>query len=195
MTASEVVRNVRITDVYQQLSGGARVRRGRAKAAWRGGKDWNVHLYDDSGRWVDFARGDKGDVLDLIVRFQGCTRSDALRWLADMIGSTLDDRPSATRQALADSAKIAADAAYFADAALILAEEQLEKLAADDPERREWNRLVRELRVSPEGEYRAWWRNGHAEMAAALVGAGRERSRRIQAMLAGYLTAELVNGA
>jgi hypothetical protein len=194
MTATEITSNIRITQVWGWLGGG-KVRRNRAQAFYRGGDGFSVHLRDDKGSYIDFVDGSRGGILDLVVRVRGGTRADALHWVADMIGATLDDRPSISRSALVDTAKIAADAVYFTDAALVLAEEQLESLAPDDPERIEWNRLVRALRVSPEAEYREWWSNGNAQTAAALVQAGRERARRMQTLLAAFLDAEVFDAA
>jgi hypothetical protein len=53
----------------------------------------NVSLDDSSGVWHDFVSGDGGGILCLVMRLRGCTKRDALMWLADFVGVPLDDRP------------------------------------------------------------------------------------------------------
>ena len=50
---------------------------------------------DDRGVWYDHAHGKGGGILDLIQTVLGCDRrGDAVRWLADHLGVSLDnDRP------------------------------------------------------------------------------------------------------
>jgi hypothetical protein len=50
-------------------------------------------LNDSKAAWFDFRDNVGGGVLDLIRRVRGCGRGDALRWLAELNGITLDDRP------------------------------------------------------------------------------------------------------
>jgi hypothetical protein len=89
-TAGEIVDSVRITDVWRAL-GGQAPRRGRAVAFWRDRADGlNVSLSDAKGMWKDFARDERGGVLDLIQKVRGGDRYDALRWLADYAGIPLD---------------------------------------------------------------------------------------------------------
>ncbi|MEK7751249.1 MAG: hypothetical protein AAB654_04985 [Acidobacteriota bacterium] len=98
--SAEVVERARISEVWQAL-GGAAPKRGRARAWWRDGDGLSVSLSDDKGAWYDHARGEGGGILGLIQHVRGGTRADALRWLTDLVGVPLVDRPltPAERQA------------------------------------------------------------------------------------------------
>ncbi|MFN0164984.1 MAG: hypothetical protein ACKV22_01020 [Bryobacteraceae bacterium] len=89
-SASDIVSRITIKRVAAAL--GLPVRHGRTIAVWREGTHYSVSLDDPRGVWYDHVTGDGGGVLDLIVRVQGGTRAEALRWLADYCGVTLDDR-------------------------------------------------------------------------------------------------------
>jgi hypothetical protein len=65
----------------------------RGPAFWRGGDGFNVSLDDGRGVWHDFTTDEGGGVLDLVVRVRGGNRADALRWLADLTGVALSDKP------------------------------------------------------------------------------------------------------
>ncbi len=190
MTAAEIVSQVHISCAWRALGGGD-LRRGRGRAWWRNGDGYSVSLNDARGCWYDHRDGIGGGVLDLVVHVRGCARQDALRWLADLIGATLDDRPPdpASARECAEAAQVRLDALYFADAAQLMAEEALEALAPTDPERAAHTALLVALRVSPEAEYRSWL-HCNPQWAAALVHAGRARIKRLQIALARYLLAE-----
>ena len=82
-----------ITEVWTAL-GGSPPSRGRARAFFRDGDDpFAISLNDSKAAWFDFRDNVGGGVLDLIRRVRGCGRGDALRWLAELNGITLDDRP------------------------------------------------------------------------------------------------------
>jgi hypothetical protein len=94
---AEILARVKISEVYYALTGKQPRRVGsdawRGAAVWRGGDGLNVSLNDTWNVWHDFTANEGGGVLDLVVRIRGCSRQDALRWLADFTGIPLDDRP------------------------------------------------------------------------------------------------------
>jgi hypothetical protein len=94
---NEVLAGTKISQVYRALTGREPRRTGsetlRAVAVWRDGDGFNVSLDDTRGLWHDFTTGEGGGVLDLVVRVRGGSRQDALRWVADLVGCPLDDRP------------------------------------------------------------------------------------------------------
>lgn len=86
---AELVESSRIAEVWTALGGGP-LRAGRGKAFWRGGDSSNVSINERGNVWYDFARGEGGGILDLVQRIQGCSRREALEWLAHHIGVPLD---------------------------------------------------------------------------------------------------------
>lgn len=60
----------------------------RCRAWWRGGSDPNVSI-DDNGVWFDHASGEGGGILYLIQTVRGCSRQDAVQWLAEFAGMQL----------------------------------------------------------------------------------------------------------
>jgi hypothetical protein len=196
--AAHVVSAVRISDIYQALTGVTPKRIGRDRyrgpAPWRDGNGLNVAMDDSKNVFHDFVDDSGGGVLDLVVRVQGGSRADALRWVADCAGISVDDRPlsSADRQRWARERAqvelIRAEAAYFADAAALMADWALDGLSSEDPERAVHTAILARLRISAEAEYRAWLEH-KPTWAAALVQAGRERSRRLQIALARWIVA------
>ncbi|HXI43537.1 MAG TPA: hypothetical protein VNH18_19905 [Bryobacteraceae bacterium] len=195
MTALNVVSATHLADVWRALGGGV-LRNGRGRAWWRNGDGWSVSLDNRRGYWYDHRDGIGGGVLDLVAHVQGSTRQDALRWLADLTGVTLDHRSSDRMVARqwAEAERNRRDALYFADAARLMAEETLEGLSPVDLERATYTELIAALRVAPEAEYRAWLEYS-PRLAVALVHAGRIRQRRLQTALSRYLLAEVINAA
>jgi hypothetical protein len=119
MTATDIVGAIAITQVWQAL-GGDPPKRGRARAFWRDGDSRGaVSLSDEKACWHDFVTGDGGGVLSLISLVQGCDRGAALRWLADLVGLPLKNRPftQAERRAYirrcAEAEQLARDVADF----------------------------------------------------------------------------------
>jgi hypothetical protein len=95
-TVMGVVSSVRISEVYQAVTGVSPRRTGRD--TWRakrpGGDSPDRISGDDSrGIWHDFVDDSGGGVLDLIVHLAGGSRQDALRWLADFAGLPLQGKP------------------------------------------------------------------------------------------------------
>jgi hypothetical protein len=98
--------------------GGDLPKRARAKAFWRPKADGlNISLSDEKGVWFDHAKGEGGGLLDLVEHIKGCSRAEALRWLADLAGVPLEDRPlTATEKR--DYARAKCEARPLAQAAL-----------------------------------------------------------------------------
>lgn len=191
MTAAEIVSRTRISEVWRALGGGD-LRNGRGRAWWRGGDGYNVALHEANGCWYDYRDHVGGGVLDLVQHIRGGNRTDALRWTADLIGVALDDKPGVPRHDNADAVRIRRDAMYFATAARMLAEETLDSLPPEEPDRAVHTAMLAALGVSPEAEYRAWMAT-QPEWGAALVYAGRAHQQRIQTALARYFLAEVVD--
>ncbi|MFN0171528.1 MAG: hypothetical protein ACKV22_34355 [Bryobacteraceae bacterium] len=116
MRACDVVSRVAISGVCQTL--GLHVRHSRTIAKWREGTHYSVSLDDSKGAWFDHVTSDSGGVLDLIQRVRGGDRREALVWLADFAGVSLDERPMtpterqewARRRALAEREAAAVEA-------------------------------------------------------------------------------------
>jgi hypothetical protein len=87
VTLTELLSRVSIVAVYLALGG--ELRNGRGRAFWRNGDGSNVPLDEKTGTWFDFARGEGGGILDLIQSALGCTRREAVEWLASFAGVTL----------------------------------------------------------------------------------------------------------
>jgi hypothetical protein len=91
-TALEIINRIRISTVWAALGGGP-LRHGRGRAFWRDGDGYNVRLSDLKGVWYDFVSAAGGGVLDLIHHVRGGSRTDALKFVAELAGLTLDSRP------------------------------------------------------------------------------------------------------
>lgn len=194
MTAAEIIGVRPISEIWMAL-GGEEPKHGRARAFWRKGDNpQSVSVSDAKGAWFDHRDGKGGGVLDLIQRVRGRTRSDALQWLADLNGVTVDSRPHRDRATIAALRQILRKSSYFACAVRIMAEAALESLATEDPNRATFTGLLVALRTSPRAEYMSW-RGHQPKLTAALVRAGQERDKRLQRGLAAYLAREVSNGA
>jgi hypothetical protein len=127
----------------------------------------------------------------------GCPQPDVIAELRarglwpqeERIQRSPPDRKRLARE-WAEVERVRAEAAYFADAAAMMAEWALEELSPVHPERALHTARLAALRVSPEAEYRVWL-SRNPSWAAALVHAGRERERRLARMILAYITAEL----
>ena len=97
MRARDVVDRASITGVWAALGGGELRHHGRGRAWWRDGDGYSIALGETKSCWYDHAHGSGGGVLDLIQVARDCDRRDALRWFADHLGVTLDDRQPLTR--------------------------------------------------------------------------------------------------
>lgn len=57
----------------------------KARVPWREDKTPSLGVHA-SGRWKDFSRGDRGDLVDLLARIDGCALPEAAKRLAAMMG-------------------------------------------------------------------------------------------------------------
>ena len=57
----------------------------KARVPWRPDKTPSLGVHS-SGQWKDFSRGDRGDLVDLLAKIEGCTGSEAASRLAAMMG-------------------------------------------------------------------------------------------------------------
>jgi hypothetical protein len=101
-TTSEILHSVKVSEVYLALTGKHVKRTGgdkwRAVALWRGGDGLSVSGDDGRGVWKDFAGNEGGGMLDLVVRVRGGPRQDALRWVAELAGISLENKPQSPRE-------------------------------------------------------------------------------------------------
>ena len=91
MTARDIIDQASITHIWSTLGGGE-LRHGRGKAFWRDDDGYSVSLNEDKNVFFDFATGAGGGILDLVQSVNGCSRSDALRWLASHLNVDLDNQ-------------------------------------------------------------------------------------------------------
>lgn len=214
MTAAEVLSRVRISGVYQVLTGIRPRRTGRdtwrGPATWRGGDHPGaVALDDQRGCWYDHVTGTGGGVLDLVQRANGLSRTDALQYLAQAAGAVLDDRRASREQRRAIAAqrgaaeKAAEDIERWRDA-LILELDRRKLVAVETGEDEALTRAAclqyRLTNGQPEvivREYLHARRTDPAEVAR-FIAAGREHqaeSRRIASQVVLLLAAEVRNHA
>jgi DNA primase len=98
MTASDIVSQVKITDVAQVLGVKMDRTRRRGVATWREGTNFSVSFSDEKNVWHDFVTDEGGGVLDFIQRARGCDRKEALQLLASIAGVPLDHHTEAERR-------------------------------------------------------------------------------------------------
>jgi hypothetical protein len=153
-------------------------------------QDRNPSASIHKGRFHCFGCNLSLDPFAFVQRAQGTDFRNALEYLADRYGVPLNNRvlTDSEKREYEDDRRTRANAAYFADAAQIMAEEALEVLSPVHPERAAHTRLLMALRGCPVAEYRAWL-DCNPTWAAALVQAGRERDRGWQVMLAEWIVA------
>jgi hypothetical protein len=218
-TANEILSRCRISEVYQALTGIEPRRTGRdswrASAPWRGG-DGKASVSGDDSRGVfhDFVTDEGGGLLDLVGLIRGCSRQDALKWLAEFVGVPLDDAPlsAAVRvQWVAEKQRCERalpDARYWRRAAIDMSEELLTTLKAalfDGPSEKvdfdgirdttlQLARLRRIDGAELVAEFRRWMEND-PRLTCAMVQAARTREtserRAVQAYLGMGLPAEV----
>lgn len=189
--ATTVIESVCLSTVWRALGGGE-LRRGRGRAFWRRGAGWSVSSDDRKGTWYDHARGEGGGMVDLVVQVRGGSRQDALRWLADVAGVDLEDRPLTPEERAAWAAERRAlerdlpAARLWRRAAIDMGEETLTllKAALFDPtlpapdvgEIADWERRVARWRALDGAElvkeYREW-RADRPALTGAMVKAAK----------------------
>jgi hypothetical protein len=201
---------VKISEVYYALTGKQPRRVGsdawRGAALWRGGDGLNVSLNDTRNVWHDFTANEGGGVVDLIVRIRGCSRQDALRWLADFTGIPLDDQPlpPEQRQQWADERRrierYLPEATLWRRAMVKLVEELLDSLKAalfdptlPWPEVGEIYRTekllsrLQNIKGAELVEEYAWWATRYPGTTAGLVQTARAREKAEHRALLAYL--------
>jgi hypothetical protein len=191
-TALEIINRIRISKVWAALGGGP-LRNGRGAAFRRDSRDFNVSVSDEKGVWHDFVSGDGGGVLDLIQHVRGGSRADALKFVAELAGLTLDSRPL-TRQERRTHAKhlhqagnLAQQCAWWVRAY----SQELERTKAMAYEHSDWNTLAwsaRELyqiqTAVPAALMDRYLKamNTDPERTASFVEAGRDDERYVYAI-------------
>jgi hypothetical protein len=210
-SASALVSRVRISEVFQSLTGVEPRRSGtgiaRAPAVYRGGDGLSVSMDDSRGVWHDFKTDEGGGVLDLIVRVRGGTRRDALRWLADYVRTPLTEGSlsPAERQRWAEhrreQARELPQARHWRRTAVALGEELLGalKIAFFDPSNtlrvtssdlRDITRTLERLRRLNGAELVAefhWWVQHEPQSTAAMVRWARIRAEAERRAILRYL--------
>jgi len=179
-----ILSRVSISDVCRAL--GIEPQRGRIPAPWRETRDRNVSLNDATGVYCDHADGDKGGgILDLVSRVRGCSRQDALRFVAGLAGVRLDETPTSVadrRRWARERREMERDlpaAQYWRRTAVLLCDEELVllKAALFDPPTK-----------APVPDEIAWWTREHTRLrrldGAGLVEVHREAMKREPAVTA-----------
>jgi hypothetical protein len=175
-----------ILDVWHALGGGS-LRGKRGKGFWRAGDGYNVALDPAKRVWFDHRDGRGGGVLELVEVTLRYDRQSALQWLEANCGLELSRPMSPVERRRFRIERD--DAEQFGIAAQALAEEALERLDGEDPNRADYTRLlgiVSKGRVVLTDEYRAW-RETWPELTQAMVRAGASSRARVLRHLAFYL--------
>jgi hypothetical protein len=204
---------VPISNVYKEATGVEPKKCGqgrwRTPATWRGGDGWNVVMDDGKGVWHDFVTGEGGGILDLTQRVNGCSRREAVFWLAALGGMHVAEgrqprhRRSEHARQHAEMQRDLAAARYWRQSALQLCEAVMDELKkrlsdfsisdTDFDELRAISSLARLLQWCEDAvlvaEYRTW-RTSHLTLTAALVLAGQRHEERYRAALERFLAAE-----
>jgi hypothetical protein len=115
----------------------------------------------------------------LVHCFAGCEQSAVIAALRDRGLWASREWTSREREAWRREQERRREAERFADAARLLAEQALEALPFYDPDRRHLTDLLERLRRDPGAELR-WFLKHHPALAAAILGAGRSRERRLR---------------
>jgi hypothetical protein len=196
----DILSRVRITEVYQALTGAKPKHSGhgvyRGSAVWRVGDGYNVSIDDERSVWHDFVTDEGGGVLDLVVKVRGGSRQDALRWLAEFVGIEIEGRPLSQEDRQRwrkDSERIERYlplALLWRRAAVMLTQETLDRLkgALFDsdlpwPEINEIYNIEQLLKrlVKSDGieliEEFEWWKDKYPGITEALVKQAQKRER------------------
>ena len=162
---------------------------------WRGicplhrGKHLSFSVNLETGCWYCFSDcGRGGSMIDLEIELNRTDFRTALAATYDIVG-----RPQPTTQIGSSVERMSrterfsqqrerGDAAYFASAAVLVVEGELERLPFDSPERRNWTRLLTEIRGDAVAVFRGL-RQIDGKAAKAWAYAGRRHHRRIQLQL------------
>jgi hypothetical protein len=178
---AQIKARAHIVEIWSALGGGE-LRRGRGRAFWRGGHDYNVAVYRKNGKWWDFVTGVGGDVIALVETVRQCDFREALAWLSDHTGVPLSNRnhhdDAGTDTAWTTDLKWAI---WWSVATKLLAEQALESLPDDHEERYGLTVLLSSVSggdASLVAAYRKW-RHLNPEWTTALARAGRRSGARL----------------
>ena len=137
---ADILSRARISEVYRAIVGIEPRRTGRntwrAPAVWRNGDGYSVALDDSKGVFHDFVTHEGGGLLRFVQTLRGCTKPEAVRWLADFAGVPLNDRPLTRDKRIAYACEREANrsdlitARHWRRATMSLAEETLVLLKA-----------------------------------------------------------------
>ena len=152
-----------------------------------GGKNHSFLLDLNTGHWHCFSDcGRGGSVFDFEMTLTGADFKTAMAAVYAIVGRPMSERARMTReqwraaqQTIERTERERNEAAYFAAAALIMAELVLENLLPWDTERAIHTKLVEDLRSDAIAVYRDW-RDRNPKTAAARVDAGHRHHRRLQ---------------
>ena len=148
MRVLDLIEQSTITTVWRVLGGGD-IKSGRGRAWWRDGDGLTVSIDAERGRWYDHRDHIGGGILRLIQHVRGGSIRDALRWLADLHGVTLDGRAPLSAQDRQRYAQARRDATELARAAglwWIERRESLERAKAEAVEHGDIDGLARAAR-------------------------------------------------
>lgn len=169
----------------------------RRASEWRGpcpihhGKDANFAVVPATGLWYCHSQcGRGGDLLDFEMSMTGADFKAALAAVHAILGRPMPARARMTsqewraaREAGEREERDRCEAGYFAGAAILLLEGELERLPDDSSERRTSTHILDTLQADPLTIYRLY-RASDEKSAAAWVRAGREHERRVHLSLA-----------
>lgn len=175
-----------------------RAERWRGRCPLHNGKGESFAVDPVSGLWFCFSQcGRGGDLIELEIAKSGADFRTALAAVLSLVGRPMTERSrisrdewTAAKQAQEREEVERDEAAYFAGAAILLLEGELERLPVDSSERRTWTHILDTLKAEPVTIYRIFARND-ARAAAAWVQAGLEHERRVHLRL-GELIMQMV---
>lgn len=166
---------------------------------WRGicplhrGKHLSLSVNPETGCWYCFSDcGRGGSLIDFEMEFTGADFRTALNAVCNIIGRPWPDSQWNAVHYYKDRDKRRADerdqrdAAYFASAARLVMEGELERLPFDSPERRIWTQLLLAIGLDAQEILRRLKRVD-LKSAEAWVTAGRRHQQRIQMRLVQFV--------
>ena len=186
---------VRVPHLRQRRAG-----RWRGRCPLHNGKGESFCVDPVSGLWFCFSQCVRGgDLIELEIARSGADFRTALAAVLALVGRPMPvpvqsgisrDEWTATREAQEREKAESDEATYFAGAAILLLEGELERLPVDSSERRTWTHILDTLKAEPVTIYRIFARND-ARAAASWVQAGLEHERRVHLRL-GELIMQMV---
>jgi hypothetical protein len=185
-TAAEVVAYYRTR--LPKLS--QRGRQWRGVCALHRGKRFSFSVNPETGCWYCFADcGRGGSLIDFEMMLTGADFMTALAAVFAIVGRAMPERARMTRdewqaaqEARERENQERLEALYFADAAVIMAEDLLEQLGSCDQERFALTGLIEGLLIDPRTVYLDC-REHHPTLVAALIEFGRRLDWQLQLSL------------